>query len=170
MKSFPESGRTQLYARDLATGKPGDVYPLRCVPGSDLLVAAGCEAEGRGGRLAVPGEGPPHTPSATVGSVGRHLAGSLAWTVTLAAAHCPSAPLLTAPTAVGSSRCSCPDASPGRDRDVFSVSINGGQGPGEGWGQLRTAQSPGLWLLLNSTSCIGVPNSGTRGQCSPNTG
>lgn len=49
MKGFPESGRTQLYARDLATGKPGDVYPLRCVPSSDLLVAAGCEAEGRGG-------------------------------------------------------------------------------------------------------------------------
>lgn len=40
----------------------------------------------------VPGEGCPYIPSATVGSVGRHLAGSLAWDATLAAAHCLSAP------------------------------------------------------------------------------
>lgn len=83
----------------------------------------------------VPGEGCPYIPSATVGSVERHLAGSLAWDATLAAAHYPSAPLLTAPTAVSSPRCSCPETSPGRDRNVFSVSINGGQDTGEGWGQ-----------------------------------
>lgn len=83
----------------------------------------------------VPGEGCSYIPSATIGSVGRHLAGSLAWDATLAAAHCPSAPLLTAPTAVSSPRCSCPETSPGRDRNVFSVSINGGQDTGEEWGQ-----------------------------------
>lgn len=85
-----------------------------------------------------------HIPSATVHSVRRHLAASHAWAATLAAARCPSAPLLTASTAVGSSRCSCPEASPERDRTMFSVSINGGQGAGERRGQFRTAQSSSL--------------------------
>lgn len=48
---------------------------------------------------------------------------------------------------------------------MFSVSINGGQGAGERWGQFRTAQPSSLWLLLNTTSCIRVPNPGPSGYC-----
>lgn len=122
-KSFPESGRAKDYVRDVCLLANVEM----CIHSSVCLVqiswwlqgAGQRGVEGRGVRLVVCGEGCPHTPSATVGSVRRHLAASLAWAATVAAAHCHSAPLLTASTAVGSSRCSCPEASPGRQDCVF---------------------------------------------------
>lgn len=50
MKNSPESGRTQLCVSTVwppaNLGMP-PVYPLQCVPSSELLVAAGCWVEGR---------------------------------------------------------------------------------------------------------------------------
>lgn len=95
-------------------------------------------------RLEVHGEGCPHIPSATVDSEGRHLAASLAWDATLAAARCPLAPLLTASTAVGSSRCSCPELLQGETGLCFLSASMVGRAQG------RDKASSGLLSLLVS--------------------
>lgn len=114
---------TQLYTRDVRLlANPGkcvrfSVYLVRI---SRWLRDAGEYGE-RGSEAGGPRGGMSQHPQChSRQRAERHLAGSLAWAATLAAAQCPEAPLPTASTAVGSSRCSCPEASPGRDRTMFS--------------------------------------------------